>query len=195
MPVAKQHTFILKNLFTRCGLKLITVYFSSKQGISILEVTPGKVKVEYNPAYFSLSKIKTEFEQLGFKILENEQEVLVEKVKQAAYELIFESFNANSLIRNSDYISLKLQMPYNKISRIFSSVTGVKLEQYIIALKIEKAKEMIMSNEYTLSEIAFLMGYNSVQYFSYQFKKEVGVTISRFKENPTDYLKPIDTLV
>ncbi len=100
----------------------------------------------------------------------------------AAIELIYFSNNANSLIRNSDYISERVQQPYSKISRVFSYVTATTLEKYLILLKIEKTKELLIHNELSLSEIAYQLGYSSVQYLSNQFKKITGFTVSQYRD-------------
>jgi AraC-like DNA-binding protein len=56
------------------------------------------------------------------------------------------------------------------------------LEKYIILQKIEKVKELIRFDEMTLSEIAYMMGYSSVQYLSTQFKKITGISVSEYKK-------------
>jgi len=55
------------------------------------------------------------------------------------------------------------------------------LEKYIILHKIERIKELIDQNEFTLSEIAYMMDYSSVQYLSSQFRKYAGYTVSDYK--------------
>jgi AraC-like DNA-binding protein len=47
--------------------------------------------------------------------------------------------------------------------------------------KIEKAKELIMYDEMSLSEIAFTLNYSSAAHFSTQFKKVTGLTPTYFK--------------
>jgi AraC-like DNA-binding protein len=103
--------------------------------------------------------------------------------------------NINSLIRNSDYISDKLQMPYDKLSRIFSKTTGTTLEKYLIVLKIEKVKELLERDEFTLSEIAYMLGYSSVQYLSNQFRKVSGHTVSEYKQSPESKRIPLEDLL
>jgi len=176
-------------------IKLIELFCERKEGVHIDRIVLGEVKLTFDDSLFTVEKITTCFKEIGFEIIVDPNVEIVEKTKIAAIELIYMSFNANSLIRNSDYISDKLQLSYDKISRVFSQVTGVKLEKYIILLKMEKAKEMLYRNEYTVSEIAFMMDYSSVQYFSNQFKKYVGVTVSKFKESPKTYRKSIESLI
>lgn len=71
---------------------------------------------------------------------------------------------------------------YTYLSNSFSEVEATTIEQYIIALKIEKIKELIIFGEDTFSEIAHKLSYSSAAHLSSQFKKVTGLTPSHFKE-------------
>ncbi|MCK4989031.1 MAG: helix-turn-helix domain-containing protein, partial [Bacteroidales bacterium] len=70
----------------------------------------------------------------------------------------------------------------------------ITLEKFIILNKIERIKELIDQEELTLSEIAFMMDYSSVQYLSNQFKQTTEMTVSEYKESDRSSKKPIDKL-
>ncbi|MCB9173856.1 MAG: helix-turn-helix transcriptional regulator [Flavobacteriales bacterium] len=193
MPNTK--TYYLKNMLGKSCIRLIELNFSLIKPVSIQHVKIGEVCLSYNENEISEKKIIDQFKSLGFELLQNADCILVEKIKQAAVELIFYSYNSNSLIRNSDYISQKLQLPYDKLSKIFKKQTKTTLEKYIILLKIEKAKEMLSHGEFSVSEISFMLGYSSVHYLSNQFKKTTGITISKFKENPNKYRVSLENLL
>jgi AraC-like DNA-binding protein len=176
-------------------IRLIELSFSLIKAVTIQQVKIGEVRLSFNEKEISEKKIIDRFKSLGFELLQDADNILVEKIKQAAVELIFYSYNSNSLIRNSDYISQKLQLPYDKLSKIFKKQTKTTLEKYIILLKIEKAKEMLSMGEFSVSEISFMLGYSSVHYLSNQFKKSTGVTISKFKENPNKYRVSLENLL
>jgi AraC-like DNA-binding protein len=78
------------------------------------------------------------------------------------------------------------------ITTLFSSVEGTTIEKYYIAQKIEKAKELLVYGELSLSEIAYRLGYSSVQHLSNQFKKVTGLTPSHFKLVGAEKRKPLD---
>lgn len=190
-----QETFYLKNMLSYSCIKLIALVLSQKESVNLVSIVLGEVTVRYDDAIITKIELVTIFKDLNFDIIRDPDVEIAEKTKLAAIEIIHKSFNNNSLIRNSEYISDKLQLPYDKISKVFSMVTGTTLEKYIILLKIEKAKEMIVNNEYNLSEISYMLGYSSVHYLSNQFKKLTGVTVSQFKDNPTVYRKKIEELL
>ncbi len=79
-------------------------------------------------------------------------------------------------------------------SRIFSSNQNITLEKFIILNKIERIKELIDQEEFTLSEIAYMMDYSSVQYLSNQFKQLTGMTVSEYRESDRSSKKAIDNL-
>lgn len=182
-------------MFSKSCIRLLEVVLSSEKEFKIHKISLGELVVDFDESKTTEKKLITLLKKYGFEPVQNSNDKIVEHTKQAAVELIFYSFNSNSLIRNSDYISQKLQLPYDKIAKIFKKQTKTTLEKYIIALKIEKAKDMIISAEFNVSEIAFMLGYSSVHYLSNQFKKSTGVTISEFKKNPTKYRIAIEDLL
>jgi AraC family transcriptional regulator len=184
----------LKDLISKAGVRLIEVYVSQAEGLDLHYAHMGEVGLYYDATIYDENKIGAFFTGLGFELLTDPEDELVERIRIAAIELIHYASNVNSLIRNSDYISERLQMPYDKLSRIFSKKKSVTLEAYLIKLKIEKAKELIASDKYTLSEISYMLEYSSVQYLSNQFKKVTGVTVSQFKESPNTFRIPIEDL-
>lgn len=94
----------------------------------------------------------------------------------------------------SKVITDNLHHDYSYISNLFSSVEGQTIEKYYISQKIEKAKELLVYNELTLSEIAWKLGYSSVQHLSSQFKKITGLTPSHFKSIGSSRRLPIDKI-
>lgn len=182
-------------MVSRSCIKLIELYFEKIEEIEVLKVYFGEVLLRYDANSISNEMIDEHFAEMGFGIVDDPDTVIVEKIKIASIELIHFANNSNSLIRNSDYISERVQLPYEKISKVFSKVTGHTLEKYIILLKIEKAKEMMMNGEVTLSEIAYLLGYSSVQYLSNQFKKVTGYTVSQFKEFKSPERIPLEHII
>lgn len=175
--------YFLSNMLSKSCLKLVDIYFSGIDGVELKKVELGEVVVSYDPVRIKAIEIEKGLLELGFTVIIDENEALVEKIKIAAIELIYESNNMSSLIRNSDYISDRVQVPYVKLSKVFSLVTNTTLEKYLILLKIERTKQLILNNEHTLSEISYLMGYSSVQYLSNQFKKTTGFTVSQYKND------------
>ena len=58
------------------------------------------------------------------------------------------------------------------------------LEKYINELKLSRSKQLIKENKYTISEIAFMLGFNSIHYFSRTFTQH-------YEISPSEYAKTI----
>ena len=71
---------------------------------------------------------------------------------------------------------------YSYFRKMFKRYTGVAPHQYHLELKIMRAKEMLLSDNKSIKEISFELGFESIHYFSRLFKKKTGL-------NPTDWRK------
>lgn len=72
-------------------------------------------------------------------------------------------------------------LSYERMSKLFSSVTGTTLESFIMRQKIERVKELVFQDELNFMEISKKMGFASLPHLSFRFKKVTGVTLSDFK--------------
>lgn len=63
---------------------------------------------------------------------------------------------------------------------IFKSIYGISPKSYITSLKIARAKELLSSGLYAVSEAALLSGYTDMSYFSREFKKATGVAPQKY---------------
>lgn len=182
-------------MYSRSCIKLVENILEQEFPTQSFIVRLGKVEIHPKLSASEKDALLNQLAVAGFPEAKNHDQQITEKIKIAAVELIFQAMNINSLIRNSDYISDKLQMPYDKLSRIFSKTTGTTLEKYLIVLKIEKVKELLERDEFTLSEIAYMLGYSSVQYLSNQFRKVSGFTVSEYKQNLERERIPLEDLL
>ncbi|MGB8490318.1 MAG: helix-turn-helix transcriptional regulator, partial [Bacteroidales bacterium] len=108
-------------------------------------------------------------------------QILVEKMRTIIIELIHYS-DEQIKINLSDYLSEKLNHNYTYLSNLFSEVNGNTIEQFYLANKIERVKELLVYDELNLTEIAWKLHYSSVAHLSNQFKKMTGLTPSSFKK-------------
>lgn len=172
----------LKNMVSNSCLKYIR-HLLENSGAQLTSLKLGEVEFSYDPLIHN----ETYFSELlafeGYEPIVSREEQIIEKSKIAVIELIHEAGNVNSLIRNSDYLVERLGLSYTYLSALFSKYEHITLEKFIILHKIEKVKELLEYNEFTLSEIALQLGYSSVQYLSNQFKLVTGVSVSDYKKS------------
>jgi AraC family transcriptional regulator len=135
------------------------------------------------------------FDKVGFELIDTHSSALIEKVKQLVIKRARNEIDEKeSKIKLSHYLSNKVNHEYTYLSSLFSSVEGRTIENYFIEQRIEKAKELLVYGQLTLSQIAFDLDYSSVAHLSAQFKKITGLTPSYFKEVGAAKRKSLDNI-
>lgn len=71
----------------------------------------------------------------------------------------------------------------SQLSRMFREFYRCGVIDYFIQMKIEAAKQLIRNDQMNFSQIADRLGYNSVHYFSRQFKRQTGMTPTEYSES------------
>lgn len=158
-------------------------------GLEVGEVTLGQAEVKGES--FDVDLIGNTLKKSGFELVKDRNTRLIEQIKVIIIELIHHSNQFSLATKNSDYIAQKVGLSYSSLSRLFSKQEGITIEKYLIRQKIEKVKELLEYEELTLSQIADRLGYSSVQHLSNQFRKEVGISVSKYKDLPVSRRKPI----
>lgn len=157
-----------------------------KEALKELQIQPVKVElgeVETKTELTKEQKIKLngKIKKAGLELLEKKDGVLIEKIRQVIIDYVYHSDEKPEL-KFSVLLSEKLGLNYNYLSNFFSEVEATTIEQYLISLKIERIKELIVLEEHTFSEIAEKLHYSSVAHLSSQFKKATGLTPTHFKK-------------
>jgi AraC-like DNA-binding protein len=86
----------------------------------------------------------------------------------------FNSDSMETLAENTPY-------SYSRLSRIFKSLTGMTLTEYIIGVKMSYAKELLQNSDMTILAIASEINYESLSYFNRTFKKHFNLTPKAFR--------------
>ena len=126
-----------------------------------------------------------------------------EQLLDQAFETIFAEYLNSSVKTNQqlikevvDYIhnsyqkniTLKTLAEYSgkkpdQLSYLFYQYMGVRPINYLIEYRLEQAIELLKEGEYSVQEVAALVGYSDPLYFSRIFKKHVGYSPSQVKNN------------
>ncbi|MBU2554121.1 MAG: AraC family transcriptional regulator [Bacteroidetes bacterium] len=180
----------LTNMHCDCCVRVVRMDLE-QIGVQVLSVEPGQVSIQFNSKEIAFDKIEEVLGASGFSVIKNKEAILVEDIRQTVITLVHHT-TYNAMVRNSDYLVGKFGKTYPYLSSVFSKYEGLTLEKFIIQQKIEKARALIEEGELTLSEIAFMMGYSSVQYLSTQFKNVTGISVTDYKKNPVLYRQQQD---
>ncbi len=182
----------IKNMVcNRC--KMVIKSEMEKLGYHPISVELGEVEIKEDLTISEKLRISELLNTLGFALIEDKKSQLIEQIKTLIIDLIHYK-NNNLNINLSDYLSQKLNHEYHYISNLFSEVEGTTIEKYLMTQKIERVKELLIYNEFSLSEIAYQLNYSSVAHLSSQFKKVTGLTPSHFKTIKSHKRKPLDEL-
>lgn len=177
-----------------CGRCIMVVKSKlEKLGLNPLSIQLGEVEIEQNITKAQKDTLAKHLLSLGFQLMDDKKSKTIEKIKNLIVDIVH--YKNNELKTNlSDYLATHLLQDYNTLSNLFSEVEGTTIEQYFIAQKIEKVKELLMYNELTLSQIALQLNYSSTAYLSNQFKKVTGFTPTYFKQLKDKKRKQIEAL-
>lgn len=152
-----------------------------KLGHEVMAVNLGEVELKNEVPATALQAIEQKLQAFGFELISDKAAVLIEQIKTLIIALVQEPEQLEQQ-NLSQYLSGRLHRDYSTLSKLFSGVSGITIEQYFILQKIERAKELIVYDELNLTQIAGELGYSSVAHLSSQFKKVTGLTPRHFKE-------------
>ena len=171
--------FIKHMVSNRC--KMAVKEELRKLGLHFIVVDLGEVEIMEDISAEQREQMKTALLVSGFELMDDKKAILIEKIKTAVIEMVHHS-DENIKTNFSDHLSEKLSHNYTYLANLFSEVQGTSIEQFIIAHKIERIKELIIYDELNITEIAWKMNYSSVAHLSNQFKKVTGLTPSHFRQ-------------
>ncbi|MEO7310639.1 MAG: AraC family transcriptional regulator [Chitinophagaceae bacterium] len=170
----------VKYMVSNC-CRVVLVQVLEKLDIDYVRIELGEVTLAEKISAEQYRLLKIALKKSGFELLDDQRSILIEKIKNLVIELVHLD---NQMARTpvSTFLSQRLHINYQSLSSIFSEVTGSTIEQYLIANKIERAKELLLYNEDNITEISYKLNYSSVSHLSNQFKKITGLTPSYFKK-------------
>lgn len=163
----------------RC--KMLVKSELDKLGLHYILVDLGEVEIMEDISAEQRDKLKIALLKSGLELMDDKKAILIEKVKNVIVEMVHYTDEVPKT-NFSDYLSEKLNHDYTYLANLFSEVTGITIEHFIIAHKIEHVKELLLYDELTLTEISYRLNYSSVAHLSYQFKKVTGLTPTFFKQ-------------
>jgi AraC-like DNA-binding protein len=71
---------------------------------------------------------------------------------------------------------------YSYFRKMFKKYTGISPKQYLLQLKVMRARELLVNSNMTIKEIGFELGFQSIYYFSRIFKEKTGMNPSELRK-------------
>lgn len=121
------------------------------------------------------------------------QQVLAEDSKQEEVEYsneldrhfmmtVMEKLDAN--LANSEFsvgdLCTQLGMSRTSVYNKIRYITGSSVNEFIRIVRLNRSKELLSTNRYNVSEVAYMVGFSDPKYFSTCFKKQFGISPSKF---------------
>lgn len=186
------HKLCIKNMVCRRCISAVQGVLK-KENLSFSHIQLGEVILNTPPSTEQLSALQLGLTELGFELLDDQKQKIIEKIKNIVITQVHHS-SAPQKLKFSDILVQSLNKDYSYLSNLFSEVEGITIEKYLINQRIERVKEMLIYNELSMSEIAYINGYSSVAHLSSQFKKITGLTPKHFKINGINQRKFLDAI-
>ena len=165
-----------------------------KLGYEVAAVELGKVELTQNIDDSDLLEIKQFLSNNGFELIDDKKSRIIERIKTVIIDYVHHGKEIPKHINLSDFLSNEIGHDYSYLSNLISSIEGKTIEKYVIYQKTEKVKELLVYDELTLNEIAYQLGYSSVQHLSNQFKRTTGLTPTFFKNIKDSKRMPLDKI-
>ena len=185
------NTYTIKNMVCRRCIAAVESIFNDT-GVTPTLVRLGEVVTEKPLTDDQNTLLKEKLSEAGFELLDDIRKQQIEKMKALIIDHIHHKEEGK--FNFTDVLSRELNREYSSLSKLFSETEGITIEQFVILQKIEKVKELLVYDEYSLGEIADKLGYSSVAHLSGQFKKITGFTPTQFKVQGLGSRKHLDHL-
>ncbi|MFC4098998.1 response regulator [Paenibacillus xanthanilyticus] len=99
---------------------------------------------------------------------------IVEEVKR----LVQEQFGGSVSLRS---VAQQIYMNPKYLGKLFKSGTGMAFNDYVMQLRMEKAKELLLHSDMKVYEIAEAVGYGELDWFYKRFKAYAGISASEYR--------------
>jgi len=162
----------------RC--KMAVKEILKKLGLHFVVVDLGEIDIMEDISGNRLENFRIALSDGGFELMDDTKAILIERIINVIIQMVHHTEEMIK-INFSEFLSEKLSHDYNYMSKIFSEVKGITIQQFIIVHKIEKIKELLLYGELNLTEISYRLNYSSVSHLSNQFRKVTGLSPSDFK--------------
>jgi two-component system response regulator YesN len=121
-----------------------------------------------------------QLEEATHRVLEGRRDQHSHRKAVAAEEYIQAHYRESGLSLTDMCSALSVSKSY--LSPIFKEHTGMTFVEYLTRVRIEKAKELLLSAELKTYEVAWEVGFRDAHYFSLTFRKQTGVSPTEYRE-------------
>lgn len=156
------------------------------------KVSLGEVVLEKPLTKKQHTLLQTELLKVGFELLEDKNERIVNRIKSIIISDIYEGEGSGNQ-NLSVILSKQLHFDYSHLSNLFTAIEGKSINTFQQNIKIERIKELLEYDELSIGQIADDLGFGNAAYLSTAFKKHTGITPSQYRRLHLKNRKAIDS--
>lgn len=183
------YSYIILRLFIKNIINFRNLQLARSElerlGLKGVSIESTEINVSQELSGLQYDRMRFVLEKSGIELFENKKDILVQRIKSIVMEIVYNTEEA-PMYNLSTHLSEKLEHDYTYMSNLFSEILHTTIEKFYICHKIERAKELLVYDGMTLTEIADKMHYSSVAHLSNQFKKVTGLTPTQYKQQHED---------
>lgn len=157
----------------RC--KVLVEDAGKKSGLHPVILEMGEAEINERFSKTQINQFKKLLSDSGLIVLDDANSELINRIKDILFDMFYSGKDLPK-IKISLYLENKLNEKYVYFSKLFAAVKGITLSKYIINLKMERVRELLIHEDFSLTKIAHQMNYSDVSHLSAQFKKTTGLT-------------------
>jgi AraC-like DNA-binding protein len=150
-----------------------------RHGINYASIESGEVELTNSISEQQLNELKLALQAYGMDIVDKVK--LIKKIKNAVRELVYNP-ELETKLKLSEYVSQRVKDDYNFLNGLFIGESGMSIEKYFTAKKVERAIELLIYYNLNLTEITYQLNFNSISHLSNQFKTVTGMSPLRYKK-------------
>ncbi len=155
-------------------LKMIIQQIFQRKIETKFDVLFIKAKIlEFLSFYFN----KKETAETHCKNLENTE--VIEKIKKAK-KIMIAQIDEPPLVEE---LAHQVNLPINVFKKTFKAYYGMPVYKYLLNYKLDLSKQLLLSGDYSVKEVAFQLGYSAPTHFIVAFKNKFGITPRKFMKN------------
>jgi len=172
---------VVKNMVCNRCIKVVKEELI-KNNIDYTHVDLGTIYFNHSISEKEKTILKHSLEKEGFALVEDQEIKTINHIKGLIIENIHHGKEKPVDQIFSAFLASNIGIEYSQMSKLFSETEGKTIEHYTIQQRIERAKELLIYNELTLSQISYELDHSSPQHLSRQFKQITGLTATIFKK-------------
>lgn len=158
--------------------KLLTVYFANAKDLQRLKEEKERL-IAFEDAKQLFVMLRQSVRRLCAKLNDNEQ-VTANKLRKKLLNYVDVNFNNQNLCLTSaaDYLETSIYV----VSRLFKEATGKGFKEYITDKRLDYARELLHSTDYSVAEISAMAGFENTAYFSSLLKGKFGLPPVQYRK-------------